>query len=76
MLLLTALRGPVAYNLAIEADGSERMVAVAKQTYAFPQRDGAELDLLPRSEQVALVEVDEFAGDPVSSAPLIENDYA
>lgn len=76
MLIRTALRGPVDYCLAIDPDGRERLVAVAKQSYALPERDAGELRLLPRSEQSPLIEVDLFAGDPASSAPLLENDYA
>ncbi|MFO7562060.1 MAG: DUF2169 domain-containing protein [Enhygromyxa sp.] len=76
MLIRTALRGPVDYCVAVDPDGRERLVAVAKQSYALPERDGDELRLLPRSEQSPLIEVDMFSGDPASSAPLLENDYA
>lgn len=76
MRIHTALRGPVAYALAFDVDGRERLVAIAKQSYAFPAQAGGELRLLPRDEQAPLLEVDAFAGDPATSAPVAENDFA
>jgi hypothetical protein len=77
MLIRSALRGPVAHAITIDPDGRERLLVIGKQSYALPS-DGreAELRLLRRGDQLPLFEVDRFIGDPASTAPLVENDYA
>lgn len=61
------------WTVAYEANGREMLVIVVKATYAIPE-PGQESQLMP--EQVALVGPDRFSGDPGTTAPLFETDYA
>ena len=61
------------WTVAYETSGREMLVVVVKATYAIPE-PGEEAQLAP--EQVALVGPDRFSGDPGTSAPLFETDYA
>jgi len=74
--LISSLRGAIGYCQAVDPDGRERLVVVCKQTYRIPTSPDGELELVARADQRALVEVDTFTGEPSSSAPLIESEYA
>jgi hypothetical protein len=66
---------PLATGYALSTDkiGREWLVVVAKGTFAIPESPG----LAPRlaAEQLPLVAVDTYAGDPATSAPLYESDF-
>jgi hypothetical protein len=74
--LIASVRGSVAYCQAVDPDGRERLVVVCKQTYRIPMTPCGELDLVSRADQLSLVDIDTFTGDPSSSAPLIESEFA
>ncbi len=76
MELISSTRGSVAYCQAVDPDGRERLVVVCKQTYRIPTAPDGELELVSRAEQRPLVEVDTFTGEPSSSAPVIESEFA
>ncbi|MGY4828971.1 DUF2169 family type VI secretion system accessory protein [Sphaerotilaceae bacterium SBD11-9] len=64
---------PAGWTLGFEPDGREMIVVMAKATYTLPS-PGEQPELAP--EQQALVEADEFTGEPGLSAPRHETDYA
>ncbi|MBB3196751.1 DUF2169 family type VI secretion system accessory protein [Roseateles terrae] len=61
------------WTLGFERDGRERLVVVSKASYRLP-RDGETPQLLPQA--VALVTADVHHGDPATTAPLHETDFA
>jgi hypothetical protein len=61
------------WTMGFDRDGRELVVVAIKATFMIP-RDGGEASLA--SEQVPLVNADEFTGEPGFSAPLHESDYA
>lgn len=78
MQLRHTIHGAFGYTVATDPDGSERLVVVGKQSHVFDPTHPGEvpLELAPRDEQRALVEVDQFLGQPGLSAPWCEADYA
>lgn len=61
------------WTTGFDREGRELLIVVAKATYALePER----LDPVLASEQVDLIEADEFTGEPGSSAPRYETDFA
>ncbi len=71
-----------AWNVGLQPDGREVAIIVIKATYDFPSdtrgsRQSPALAVPQRSvEQVALIEADEYTGEPGLSAPLVETDYS
>jgi hypothetical protein len=61
------------WTAGYERDGRELLVVIVKATYDMPQPGD-----VPRlaAEQVPLVQADEFTGEPGTSAPRRETDYA
>ena len=64
---------PAAWTLAFEPDGREMLVVIVKATYSLPV---AGEPAAVAAQQVALVQADQFTGDPGASAPLHETDFA
>lgn len=62
------------YTMAIDKDGREWLVVVAKATYGIPGRPQHEPMLL--DDQLPLVKTDMFTGQPGFSAPLHEIDFS
>lgn len=62
------------YTMAVDKAGRERVVVVAKGTYAIPSLANQAPSLL--AEQVPLVTGDVFGGEPGASAVVNENDFA
>jgi len=62
------------FTMGLAPDGRELLIVVVKGTYAFPN-DPEQIPELAE-EQVPLVQVDEFTGEPGLSAPLYEIDFA
>ncbi len=63
------------WNIGFQPDGREVAIVVIKATYDMPA--DSRTPITPRSsEQVPLVEADEYAGEPGLSAPLVETDYS
>ncbi len=61
------------WTTGFDRSGRELLIVVAKATYVLePDR----LDPVLADERVELVEADEFTGEPGSSAPRYETDYA
>ena len=63
----------VGCSMGMDKTGREYLVVCVKGTFNMPSK-GEIPELLP--EQVPLVEADIFAGEPGSSAPLYESDFA
>ncbi|KAA5841503.1 DUF2169 domain-containing protein [Pseudomonas chlororaphis] len=74
MELLNTTRLVAGYTTSTDKVGREWLVVVAKGTYAIPDRPEREPQLL--EDQRPLVMTDIFTGEPGSSAPLYENDFA
>lgn len=60
------------WTLGFERDAREVVVVAIKATFDLRDSDAPELS----SQQVPLVESDQFSGNPGLSAPLYESDYA
>jgi hypothetical protein len=73
MELINATRMTAGYNMGLEPSGRELLVAVIKGTFVLP-KPGEQVRL--HDEQLPLVMVDTFSGEPGFSAPLHEVDYA
>lgn len=73
MQLINATRFQAAFTLGVEKSGRERLLVVVKATYRLP-REG-ELPVLSDA-QLPLALADAFSGDPATSAPLQEADFA
>jgi hypothetical protein len=73
MQLLNATQMQAGYTLGMDPNGRESLVLVTKGTFDLP-RNGEEPQLA--ATQVPLVDSDVFTGEPGSSAPLYESDYA
>jgi hypothetical protein len=71
--LVNATSMAAGYTLGLDPDGRERIVVVAKGTFAIPPGGG---DLALADEQRPLVLADEFVGEPGLSAPRVESDFA
>ena len=73
MDLLNATNMQAGYTMGTQPDGRESLVVAVKGTFKIPENGGRpEL----ADEQVALVEADEYTGEPGLSAPIYESDYA
>lgn len=73
MDLTNNLGFPAAYTTCYRTDGRELLIVVVKGTFTLPTGDG---DVIVAAEQVPPVESDEFMGDPETSAPLYECEFA
>jgi hypothetical protein len=73
MQLLNATRMNANYAMGMGPSGRELLVVVVKGTFRIPH-DGKEPQLA--AEQAALIDADQFSGEPGFSAPLYECDYA
>jgi hypothetical protein len=73
MQLINATRMVAGYNVGIEPSGRELLVVVIKGTFVLP-RAGETVKL--SETQLPLVTADTFGGDPASSAPVREIDFA
>lgn len=62
------------FTVGYGKDGRERVIVVTKATFALPEGDAQEVEAAP--EQRPLVEADEFEGDPGTSSPILETDFA
>jgi len=74
MELLNPTKMVAGYTMGMKPDGRESLVVVVKGTFELPTHPGVEPILA--TEQVPLVEADEFTGDPGTSATVYECDYA
>jgi hypothetical protein len=74
MQLINATKLPAADTVALRPDGREVLVVVVKATFRMPEFH----DQAPvlADDQVPLVTTDAFTGEPGSSAPLYEMDFA
>jgi hypothetical protein len=73
MELLNATKMTAGYTMGLRPDGRELLVVVVKGTFRIPKDNrGPEL----AEQQVDLVMVDEFTGEPGFSAPKYESDFA
>jgi len=66
----------VGYNMGLEPSGRELLVVVAKGTFRIPSADESPEAFALQDEQVPLVMVDTFTGQPGFSAPVYEADFA
>jgi hypothetical protein len=73
MNLLNATKMIAGYTMGLQPDGRELLVVAVKGTFKIPADGG---DAVRAEGQVPLVEADVFTGEPGSSAPLYEVDYA
>jgi hypothetical protein len=73
MNLLNATGMAAGYTVALDKEGYEHVVVVAKGTFTLP-RPGEAPKLA--DEQMPLVDADQFTGEPGRSATLVECDYA
>lgn len=73
MNFVNAVPHQAGWTMGFERDGREMLIVVAKATYRLPL-NGEPVELA--AEQVPLIEADRFEGDPGSSCPLYETDYA
>jgi hypothetical protein len=71
--LINATRMIAGYTMGVEPSGRELLVVVVKGTFALPKL-GEQVRL--HDEQVPLVMADTFTGEPGSSAPMYEVDFA
>lgn len=71
--LLNTTRLQVDFALGLDVDGRERLVIVAKGSFAFPSDEGPATWL---EQQVPLLAADSFTGEPGVSATREESDYA
>src|SRR5213594_1738502 len=74
MNLANSTKLQAGYTTFTDKAGRDHLVVVAKGTYGIPVRADEAPQLL--EEQVPLVMCDEFTGEPGSSAPLYEIDFA
>lgn len=74
MELINATKLVVGYTMSTDKAGREWLVVVAKGTYAFPSDPERSPRLI--EEQIPLVMVDVFSGEPGTSATVYENDFA
>ena len=73
MDLVNATKLKAAYTVVLDPDGRERLVVVAKGTFAIPVSD---VEAPLADEQADLVLADEFEGEPGKSAVRYESDFA
>lgn len=73
MEFINATRMVAGFNVGLEPSGRELLVVVMKATFVLP-RQGEEVRL--HHEQLPLIVTDTFTGEPGSSAPLHEIDFA
>lgn len=73
MELVNTTKMQAGYTMGMQPDGRELLVVVVKGTFTIPPA-GEEPKLA--EEQVPLVEMDAFTGEPGFSAPLYEIDFA
>ncbi len=73
MDFVNATRMVAGYNMGIDPSGRESLVIVIKGSFALP-KPGEQVRLL--DEQLPLVMADTFTGEPGTSAPLHEIDFA
>ncbi|PRP96567.1 hypothetical protein ENSA5_36430 [Enhygromyxa salina] len=64
------------WTLAFARTGHEQLVVVAKATYELPLAEPSWAEPALAEQQVPLLDSDEFAGDPETTAMRFENDYA
>jgi len=74
MELLNATSAPAALSVAMDPSGRDLLVVVIKATFILPKQGDTALRL--SGEQVPLMTADVFSGDPGTSAPLYEADFA
>jgi hypothetical protein len=74
MELINATGMQAGYTMGLQPDGRELLVVVAKGTFRIP--DDPEREPVLAEEQLPLVHTDVFTGEPGSSAPLSEIEYA
>src|SRR5262249_32277695 len=74
MELINSTRMIAGYAMNMEPNGRELLVIVIKGTFRMPKESGASLVL--HEEQVPLVMSDVFFGEPGTSAPKYEIDFA
>ncbi|AET93679.1 hypothetical protein BYI23_D001690 (plasmid) [Burkholderia sp. YI23] len=73
MIFVNETTCPASWTVGYQRDGRERLIVVVKGTFTLPE-NGKPTVLAP--QQQALVEADQFIGEPGYSAPLRETDYA
>jgi hypothetical protein len=73
MHLFNMTKMQAGYTMGVQPDGRELLVVVVKGTFTIPE-SGQEAELA--AEQVPLVEMDVYSGEPAFSAPLYEIDFA
>jgi hypothetical protein len=64
------------FTVGYGKDGRERIIVVTKASFHLRDTPGRSGALEPCAQHRALVEADEFEGDPGASAPLRETDFA
>ena len=74
MQFVNSTRMLAGYTLGLRPDGRESLVVVVKGTFGIPEQSGGRLQL--HEQQVPLVTSDVFHGEPGSSAPKYEVDFA
>ena len=74
MELINSSRMLAGYTMGIEPSGRELLVVVIKGTFRIPAEQGARLEL--HEDQLPLLTSDVFFGEPGSSAPKYEVDFA
>jgi hypothetical protein len=72
--LINATRMVVGFSMGMEPSGRELLVVAIKGTFVLPK--GATESLRLADEQLPLVLADTFTGEPGSSAPVYEADFA
>jgi hypothetical protein len=73
MNLINATNMTAGYAIGVRPDGRELLVVVVKATFTIPE-SGRQPTLADK--QAPLIMTDVFTGDPASSAPLYEIDFA
>jgi hypothetical protein len=73
MELINATRMTAGYTMGLEPSGRELLVVVVKGTFVLP-KPGEQVRL--HEQQLPLIMADTFTGEPGSSAPVLETDFA
>lgn len=73
MKLTNASSAAAGWMVGFQRDGRELLVVMVKATYQLPTQGEPAVRC---AEQVPLIEADEFEGEPGTSAPRYETDYA
>lgn len=76
MELINATRMTAGFSMGLEPNGRELLVVVIKGTFRFPQPGELPSHFALHETQLPLVMADTFTGEPGSSAPVNEVDFA